>query len=93
MYSTDSSATSHPGTTPRAVHTAKSSCYAGVYSGTSPKPVIADEARDDLLNARSSTPSAAARGCSRQGGQGVVLGRKSGGRVWPVGTGMTRADG
>ena len=61
MYSTDSSATSHPGTTPRAVHTAKSSCYAGVYSGTSPKPVIADEARDDLLNARSSTPSAAAR--------------------------------
>ena len=56
MYSIDSSATSYPGTTPRAVHTAKSSCYAGVYSGTSPKPVIADEAETTC-----STPAPAPR--------------------------------
>ena len=41
--STHSSASPYAGTTPRAVHTAKSSCYARVYAGTSAKPVIADE--------------------------------------------------
>jgi hypothetical protein len=34
----------YAGTSPRPVHTAKPSCDGGVYSGTSTKPVIADEA-------------------------------------------------
>ena len=33
----------YAGTTPCAVRTAKPSCYSCVYSGASPKPVIADQ--------------------------------------------------
>ncbi len=38
------SAAPYAGTTPRAVRTAKPSRYARVYSGTSPKPVMVDQA-------------------------------------------------
>ena len=41
MYSTDSYASANAGTAPCALHSAKPARYAQIYSGTSPKPLIA----------------------------------------------------
>ena len=51
---TDSAASPYAGTTPGVVRPAKPSRHTRVYSGTSPKPAIADEAETHLHNSLTS---------------------------------------